>query len=191
MAGVAYAVVTAAVLQSGHAGAVRATEVDGVAMPEVLQAAGTPLRLNGVGLRTYSLFHVHVYLAALYLEQPSSDAEAILHSAGLKLLDIHFLHDVTAARAREAWRNGLHLNCVLPCRLAETEVAQFLAEVPDFHKGDVSTLLFTPQTVEISVNGRMLGTVRDPDFSRTMLANFIGAHPPTETFKHALLGVAE
>src|SRR5579859_5687596 len=151
-------------------------------MPDTWAAAGTMLRLNGVGLRTYSFLRIHVYVAGLYLQQPTTDAEAILRSEAVKLLDIHFLHDVTAARAREAWRTGFRNNCQLPCRLADTMIERFLAAVPDFHKGDESTLLFTPKAVEITVNGRVLGVVDDAQFSRAMLSNFIGTHPPTETF---------
>lgn len=164
------------------------SELDGVAMPTERQAAGLALRLNGMGLRTYSVFHVHVYVAGLYLEQPSGDAETILRSDSAKLMMIEFVHDVTTAQARKAWATGLADNCRAPCHLPEDEIARFLAAVPEFHRGDTSTLLFVGQTVQIEVNGHVLGTVGDPAFSRTILATFIGPFPPSETFKRGLLG---
>jgi hypothetical protein len=166
-------------------------ELAGVTMPDTLQAAGTPLRLNGMGLRTYSMFLIHIYVAALYLERPSRDAEAILGSTFTKLVIVHFLHDVGAERARDAWANGFRENCRAPCRLPAEGVERFLAAMPEFHRGDESSLLFSGHTVTISVNGGVLGSVTDPDFTRTILAAFIGAAPPSEPFKHALLGIGD
>jgi len=165
-----------------------AAELDGVSMPELLQQAGKPLRLNGLGLRTYSVFSVHIYVAGLYLEQPSGDAESILHSDATKLLVIHFVHDVDAERAREAWVTGFRENCRAPCRLPGHDLERFLAAVPSFRRGDESTLLFTGHAVEVAVNGQVLGSIADPDFARTILATFIGPIPSTEPLKRGLLG---
>jgi hypothetical protein len=164
-----------------------AAELDGVAMPETRQAAGEMLRLNGMGLRTYSIFNVHIYVAALYLQQPSQDADAILNSGQAKLLHIHFVHEASADHARQAWIDGFEQNCVAPCHLPEPEVARFLAAVPDFHRGDDSTLMWHRGELTISVNGRSLGTITDPTFARAILATFIGPHPPNDLLKRGLL----
>jgi hypothetical protein len=174
---------------SGAALPATAAELDGIAMPDMLQAAGTPLRLNGMGMRTFSLFRIHIYVAGLYLQRPTSDAEAILQSDATKLLDIRFVHDVDVERAREAWVNGFRDNCRPPCHLPPQQVAHFLAEVPALHRGDKSTLLFSGHSVVISVNGRVFGTIEDPVFSRAVLATFIGPYPPTEPLKRGLLGL--
>jgi hypothetical protein len=166
-------------------------ELDGVSMPDLLQAAGTPLRLNGMGVRTYSMFLIHIYVAGLYLERPTSDAEAILGAKFTKLLMVHFVHDVSAERARDAWASGFLDNCRSPCHLRGADVERFLAAVPEFHRGDESSLLFHGQSVTIAVNGRVLGDVADPDFARTILATFIGGYPPSEQFKHGLLGLRD
>jgi hypothetical protein len=168
-----------------------AARLDDVEMPETLQFEGVPLRLNGMGMRDYSLFHVHIYAAGLYLEQPSSDWQAILHSEGAKLLVIRFVHDVTATQARDAWAKGFKTNCQEPCRLRGEDVTNFLAQVPDFRRGDESTMLFARHTAQIAVNGRVMGTVTDGDLARTILATFIGADPPTQMLKRGLLGLPD
>ena len=99
------------------------------------------------------------------------------------------MHDVSADRARDAWAGGFRDNCRPPCHLRHADVERFLAAVPDFHRGDHSMLLFTDHSVEISLNGRVLGTVTDPTFSRAILSTFIGSDPPSEQFKHGLLGL--
>jgi len=184
MAVLAYAALALAPMPSGASRPAVAAELDGVAMPDVLQAAGTPLRLNGMGIRTYSLFRIHIYVAGLYLQRPTADAEAILQSESIKLLDVHFVHDVDVEHARDAWVTGFRDNCKPPCRLPSQDVARFLAAVPAFRKGDESMLLFSGHAVE-------LGTVSDPTFSRAILATFIGGYPPTEPLKHGLLGLPD
>ena len=155
-----------------------------------MQAAGARLVLNGMGLRTFSMFKVGVYVAGLYLEHKAHDPLAILDSSEVKVLDVHFVHDADADRVRAAWREGFESGCAAPCQLPPAEVAKFLAAVPDMKKGDTSTLVYTQDYVSIAVNGAVLGHVTNPAFMRVLLATFVGPHPPTERLKRELLGGA-
>jgi hypothetical protein len=168
-----------------------AATLDGVSLPETATLGATELRLNGIALRTYSWLRIRIYVAGLYLERPSRDAEAILRSPEKKLLVVRFIHDVDAEEARKAWREGFDDNCRAPCRLAPADVARFLAAVPAMRSGDRSTLAFTPAGVSITLNGQTLGMISDPMFARAVLATFIGPHPPTERLKRGLLGIDE
>jgi hypothetical protein len=168
----------------------RAAELSGVALPETETVAGTPLRLNGIALRTFSWLRVHIYVAGLYLEHAAHDANAILHSSERKLLVVRFVHDVDAENARNAWREGFERNCVAPCHLPPAEVERFLAEVTPMRAGDVSTLAWGPDGVEFATNGRSLGKITDKTFANAILATFIGPVPPSEGLKEGLLGLA-
>lgn len=168
--------------------AAQAAELDGVAMPDVRVADGRAMHLNGIGLRTYSLLGIPVYVAGLYLERRSDDPNVILHSPETKLLQVRFLRDVDASDAREAWRDGLEQNCKYPCSLDPAGVKRFLAAVPSVRDGDESTLMFTSKGVRVMLNGRPIGDIADPQFARVMLATFIGAEPPTPRLKRELLG---
>ncbi|HEY4174454.1 MAG TPA: chalcone isomerase family protein [Rhodopila sp.] len=169
-----------------------AATLDGVAMPEVRVADGVRMRLNGIGLRTYSIFGLHIYVAGLYLEQRSNNSVSILHSPERKLLDIRFLRDVDAADARQAWVDGFANNCRLPeCYLDPRDIQRFLAAVPPIHQGDETMLLFTPKGVDVTFDGRPLGDIADPHFAETLLATFIGPVPPTPRLKRELLGSRE
>lgn len=180
--------VIAAALLAGGAAPSASAELDGVALPDVATAAGRRLVLNGIGLRTYSVVRVHIYVAGLYLEQRSGDPDAILRSPGVKLIEVRFLRDVGADDARRSWREGLHANCVDPCRLSPQQVEQFLAAVPAVHRGDSGTLLFTPRGLDVAFNGRAYGTVPDPSFAHVVLATFLGSAPASPDLKRALLG---
>ncbi|HBK05354.1 MAG TPA: hypothetical protein DDZ81_05760 [Acetobacteraceae bacterium] len=168
--------------------AANAAEVGGVAMPDNRIVDGTSMRLNGIGLRTYSLLGIPVYVAGLYLERRSDDPNSILHSSQTKLLQIRFLRDVDAKDAREAWREGLEQNCKSPCSLDPRGVQRFLAAVPSVNDGDESTLLFTSKGVKVTLNGHPMGDISDPHFAEVMLATFIGTEPATPRLKRELLG---
>jgi hypothetical protein len=75
-------------------------------MPELLVTDGTEMRLNGIGLRAYSVLGIPIYVAGLYLERRSDNPDAILHSLERKLLDIRFLRDVGVQDAQTAWRDA-------------------------------------------------------------------------------------
>ena len=165
-----------------------AASLDGVELPERISADGAELHLNGFGMRTFSLLRIPVYVAGLYLERPSRDGEAILRSPETKLLDVHFVHEVDADRARTAWREGFQRNCRLPCRLDPDHVARFLDAIGPLQSGAHSTFTFAHGEVAIDLDGRRLGTVTDPQFASVILATFIGPEPAAERLKHALLG---
>lgn len=169
----------------------QAGELDGVAMPDAIQVAGSQMHLNGIGLRTYSFLGIRVYIAGLYLERRTDNSDAILQSSERKLLSIRFLRDVDAEKGQQAWRDGLRDNCKAPCSLDPKGVERFLAEIPNVHKGDESTLLFTPRGVNITMNGRPIGDIADPHFAQIMLATFIGPSPPTPRLKRELLGARD
>ncbi len=165
-----------------------AAELDGVVLPDRVAVGGTELRLNGMGWRTYSLLRVRIYAAGLYLENPTHDAAAILASPERKAIEVRFVRDVDADRAKEAWREGFEGNCHAPCHLRPADVAAFLAAVPSMHAGDRSRLTFLPGRLEITLNDRPMGTITDPIFAWAVLATFIGAEPPSESLKSGLLG---
>ena len=171
--------------------AAAAAVLNGVSFPDTVTLDGTELRLNGIALRTYSWMRIHIYVAALYLEHPTHEAEAILDAREKKLLVLRFVHDVSANQSRTSWLQGFEANCRPPCYLASADVQRFLAAVPAMRAGDRSTFAFTPAGLSITVNGRTVGTIRDRMFARAILSTFIGANPPTARLKRELLGRAE
>jgi hypothetical protein len=168
-----------------------AADLDGVSLPDIRTVNGTPLRLNGIGLRTFSILGVHIYVAGLYLEQRSENPDAILQSPGVKLIDMRFLRDVPANDARDAWMDGFNQNCRAPCSLDPLEVHRFLSAVPPVHQGDSAALLFTEGRLQITFNGRLMGDITDRHFATVILTTFIGPVPPTPRLKRELLGMRD
>ena len=71
----------------------QAATLAGVTLPDSVQVGGKTLVLNGLGLRTK--FVVKVYVAGLYLEQKSSDANAIVKTDAPKRLVMQFMRDLS------------------------------------------------------------------------------------------------
>lgn len=167
---------------------IAAATLDGVSFPDSVTVEGSRLLLNGVGLRTYSFLKIRIYVAALYLSEPSHDAGAILRSPGPKMLMLHFVRSVTTDQERKAWRDGLLDNCVAPCHIDPGDLARFLAALKPIHAGDQVVLLFDATGMTAWSNGTPLGKVPDPGFASALLATFLGPRPATEQLKRGLLG---
>jgi hypothetical protein len=167
----------------------QAAELDGIQLPGTLQVNEKTLQLNGLGLRTYSilLLKLHIYVAGLYLEHLSTDAHEIIASPETKLLNIWFVHDVSADASRKSWREGLANNCRAPCHLDPEDVAKFLNAVPAMRTGDNYYLLFTQQGVTVTLNARQIGVISKPMFAEAMLATFLGPAPASPRLKQDLL----
>jgi hypothetical protein len=167
----------------------RAAELAGVHMPDQKVVAGIPLTLNGMGLRTYSILRIRIFVAGLYLRHPSHDAQAIMNSSHVKLLRLIFLHDVDASEDRKGWQKSFAMNCQAPCYLPPDEVARFLSSVPSMHKGSTADIQFTPQGIDFTVDGRDLGQVTDPAFARIILLGYIGPHATSVSMRSGILGL--
>lgn len=164
-----------------------AAELGGVRMADTIQVGGQNLVLNGMGIRTYSVLHVHIYVAGLYLEHPSTSASAILNSNETKLVQFVFSRDIKAEDARKSWEEGLSSNCTAPCRLPPDQVAQFLASVPAVRAGETGSLLFTRQGLDVSMNNRPIGHISDQNFAKVILSTFIGPQTQVPEVRAGLL----
>jgi hypothetical protein len=180
---------TLAALLSAPLAAPRAAEMAGVGMPDSQMVDGTRLLLNGIGLRTFSILGIKIYVAGLYLAQRSSNPESILNSPEPKLLDIRFLRDVDAEQAHKSWRNGFANNCRPPeCSVDQHDVERFISQVPAVHDGDQSRIVFTSKGARLTLNGQLMGDIADTHFANVLLRTFLGPAPPTARLKRELLG---
>ena len=94
-----------------------AADMDGLSMPDMRIVNGIQMHLNGIGLRTFPVLGIRIYVAGWYLERRSDNPDVILRSPETKLLDIRFLRDVDAEDARKAWQESFEQNCKAPCYL--------------------------------------------------------------------------
>ena len=172
-------------LQPAHA-----ATLGGATLPDTYSAGGQTLVLNGMGLRTLTVFNVKVYAAGLYLPQKSSDARAILASPGAKVILMQFLHAATKAQIEKQYREGESKNCghgeCAPSDAGDYE--RLIAATPAAAVGDTLTYILSPRSVRVLFNNRVIGDFANPDLGLRLLAGFIGDAPPSEDLKRHLLG---
>ncbi|MDE1895913.1 MAG: chalcone isomerase family protein [Rhodospirillales bacterium] len=166
----------------------QAAQLAGVTMPNAQTLGAQTLTLNGIGLRTYSFMHVHIYVAGLYLPQPMNDASSILTSPEPKILSLHFLHSVGITQERSSWKKGLTNNCMAPCALSNAELQEFLATLKPISAGEEIQFIFEGQGMNAYENGHLVGHVGNPQLARLVLAVFIGPHVDAVNLKKQLLG---
>jgi hypothetical protein len=169
----------------------RAATLEGVTLPDTYNADGQNLVLNGIGLRTLTIFNVKVYVAGLYLAKPSHDPQAIMASPGPKVMLLQFLHAGSKADVEKEYRVGEQVNCGDgSCNPGDkTDFERLVAAAPAINVGDTATYIYTPKGVRVLANNRLVGDFANADLSRLLLAGFIGAHPPSESLKAHLLGL--
>ena len=164
----------------------------GVTFPDTYPAAGQTLVLNGIGIRTLTVFNVRAYAAGLYLSQKSGDARAILASRGPKVVLLQFLHAASKSQIEKQYREGEAKNCGHgECAPAdEGDYEQLIAATPAAAVGDTLTYVLSSRGARVLFNNRVIGEFANPDLALRLLAGFIGNAPPSEDLKQHMLGLA-
>ena len=169
---------------------VYAGELGGVTMPETLGVEGKALKLNGMGLREATIFHVKVYAGGLYLETLTHNSDEILKSPQLKRVQMQFLRDVDSLKIRETWQENMERNCGSKCESLKSQIAKLLTFFDkDVKKGDTMTFTFLPGKTEVHVGPELKGSIEGTDFATVALMSWIGPNPPNSSLKEGLLGL--
>jgi hypothetical protein len=173
-------------------GTAQAKDCQGVTFPEAAEVHGTRLALNGVGLRTATIFSMDVYVAAIYVGKPSNNPRAIVDATGPTQLVMQFLRGLSARQLRAGWVSDLNKEGT-PEQLAPLQgrLAQLTSWMEDVKSGQ--QLIFTRvpgEGLTVALEGQVKGMIPGDDFARAFLLIFLGDHPPTLEVKSGLLGGA-
>jgi hypothetical protein len=168
-----------------------AATLAGATLPDSYPVDGQSLVLNGIGLRTLTIFNVKVYVAGLYLPRPNHDAQQILASPGPKVIMLKFLRSGSKAQVEKQYREGEAKNCGNGgCAASnQADFERLVAAAPGVNAGDTSTYIFTQRGVRVLANNRVIGDFANPDLAYHLLAGFIGANPPSQELRSSLLGL--
>ena len=165
----------------------RAGSLAGVILPDTVQVAGTTLLLNGLGLR--KKFVVKVYVAGLYLEQKTSDCNAILTAAGPKRIVLHFLHSVSKTQLVDAFEESFSNNAPDARRTMKSEIDQLLGALEPVNNGDEMVFTYVPGSgVILSVNEKEKLTIGASAFAPVIFSLWLGPRPPSSDLKKGILG---
>jgi long-chain acyl-CoA synthetase len=175
----------------GIASAAGAATLAGVTLPDTYTVDDHTLVLNGLGLRTLTIFAIRAYVAGLYLPQPTHDAQQILASTTPKVIILKFIRGASKERIERQYRAGEAVNCGDGgCDPAdEGDFEHLVAVAPAVKPGDTSTYVFTATSVRVFANDRMIDEFHNRDLAYRLLSGFIGNRPPSQDLRRGLLGL--
>jgi len=166
-----------------------AATLDGVTFPDKVALEGKALQLNGIATRKATIFKVKVYVGALYLESPSSDAQAVVASPQLKRIQMQFVRDVGSKDIHKTWRENYEKNCADACEADKAKLEQLLGYLSaDVKSGDQTTYNFLPGKVEVFVGAEKKGVIEGATMARTILLSYLGPKVADENLRDGLLG---
>ncbi len=158
-------------------------------IPDDLNFAEQPLVLNGAGMRT-KFFH-DIYVAVLYLPEPSSDAEAIIAADAPLNIRIYIVSDlITGERFAESAMDGFVRSTHGNLEPIRSEVDAMIATFRNALKnGDVFDLVYLPEEgVRIYRNGEQLELVPGLAFKQAMTGIWLSDDPVQTRLRDKMLG---
>ncbi|MEO5686378.1 MAG: chalcone isomerase family protein [Burkholderiaceae bacterium] len=162
--------------------------------PGVASVAGTPLQLNGVGLR--AAFIYKVYLAGLYLPTKAVSGPAVFAQAGAKRVQVRMLMNGPSDEFAKAFTGGITKRTpadqVATMRDRIDAFDRTLRSIGNVRKGDIVNLDYAPGVgLTMSVNGKAYGApVPGADLYAALLNIFVGERPVDPKMKAGMLGTA-
>lgn len=164
------------------------TSCGGVQLADKLEAFGVPLRLSGSGIRRATVLNVHVYVAGLYLGEPSHDLREILKPSQTKALVLHFVRNVSRSEMLDAIHTGIEDNAGASLAAAKQHMKSFERYLPDLRKGTLLSLAYQPKNgLEVRKNGKLIGVEKDDAFGNLLFRVWLGPKPPDSDLKASLL----
>jgi len=165
---------------------VHAGTLAGVELPDKVTIDGATLVLNGLGLRQATVLKVKAYVGGLYLEQRTSDPNAVIDSSQVKRVTMKFLRDISRGPLASGWADELRK---LPNRPPEDQIAKFTSLISDVKQGDTMSFTWRPGTgIEVALNGEARGSVPGDDFARALFTLWFGPTPGDPNLKRGMLG---
>lgn len=173
-----------------------ALTIDGVDIPSVIPATSkhNELKLNGASMRIlYGV--VDTYIGKLYVENPTSDADALIAADENKRMVFHtVLKRVSGRRMATALYEALQLNTTKEEAKALEGRIQQIIEMFDtrFKKGQDGYIEWVPgKGSRVVVKGVEKGIIPGKDLNDAILRIWVGENPVGETFKRHVLGLEE
>ena len=172
------------------AGEVRALEVSGIKLDDSTNVGGTPLVLNGAGLRTKLM--LKIYVVGLYLPAKTTNADAVINSKETKRARLVMKRDLGAATVWDAFDEGIQANSSAAEQAAiKSELAQIeklFTDLGEVKENDVIDIDFAPDgNTSVLYQKQSKGTIPSANLQKALLKIWLGASPVQKDLKEALL----
>jgi hypothetical protein len=167
-----------------------ALEIQGVTVPPTAQVGGVALRLNGAGLRTFSLLMVpiKIYVASFYAPSMLRNAATALSSAGPLQFDFTFLRAVGQGDVTKAWTSQFAQSVSYTYPGYANDRDAFISMFGPLQGMGLERVQFVGTNTVVIDQGITKGTIPGRDFQKSFLSLWFGSNPVSPDLKAALLG---
>lgn len=163
-------------------------KVGDATLPVTETYEGQSLVLNGAGIR--EKLWIDLYAAGLYLNQKTSDANAVLNSDKPMAIKLHIVSKLISSgkmvdAVTEGFENSTNGNTE-PIQKEIDQLLNFFKE--DIHKNDIFDLVYLPATGVIAYkNGEQKGVIEGKDFKKALFGIWLSNRPADDDLKKDLL----
>jgi hypothetical protein len=167
-------------------------EVGDVKLDDAINLGGSPLLLNGAGVRFRAVFKV--YVAGLYLGTKAATTDEVLAAKGPKRIAITMLRNIDANELGQLFARGVadnsprdEMSQLIPGLL---RMSQIFSDQKELKTGDGFMIDWLPGTgTVIMIKGERQGApIREQAFFNALLRIWLGPVPADWKLKDALLG---
>lgn len=177
----------AALLSLAAAPAAPARELAGHEIPETAEVGGRTLLLNGAGIRQKFLFRI--YVCALYLEERSGEAAAVLAVDRAWQVTMHFTRNISHHQVLDAFTEAFEKNSPGRTRELHDDLERLHAVLEDLRQGQDLSIAYLPGAgTTLRAPSGASATVPGKTFADAMLRTWLGERPSDEELKARLLG---
>jgi len=168
---------------------VLARDFQGVSFSDQVFINQKPCRLTGIGVRK-KLF-LDIYYGALYLNEPTSDANQVINTDQPKRVLLHVVYkEVAQEKWVEGWEEGFSKNLPKPDPALKQNIDRFLKCFTEpVKKGEEVSFTYTPGIgTEVSIKGQLKQTIPTREFMTALWSIWFGKHPASESLMNGMLG---
>lgn len=165
-------------------------ELVGVRMPDEVTVGGGTLVLNGMAIRTATIFKIDVYVAGLYLARKTTDPDEILQLDQPIRIHMQYLRSVDRKDIAKAWRESFRDYGELKIEVYRDRLAELVSWLPATSKGDSTTFTYVPETktLTVEVDHERRGDIVGADFAGAFFRVWFAPGVPYPTLRDGLLG---
>lgn len=168
-----------------------AKEVNDIEIADSIQIAEQSLALNGAGIR--SKFFLNLYVGALYLNEKSGDAEALIAADEAMTIRLYITSSlIDGEKMSEATLDGFVKSTGGKLAPIQKEVEQLIGAFRDaVEDRDVFDLQYVPnQGVSVIRNGEVKVVVPGLAFKKALFGIWLSDDPVQDDLKEGMLGEA-
>lgn len=164
-----------------------ARKILNVEVAEEMKIDDQVLPLNGAGVRSATVLHVKIYVAAFYAPTPLKTEDEVLASPGPLYLQLTYVRAFDKDRVQKAWVWQFEQSGTYTYDGFERDKKILINSFGEIKKGGVESIALVGDETRIYDDGVLKSTIKGRDFQKAFLSMWFGKKPVMSELKANLL----